>query len=392
MARMPPDKAHVFKSDLRAVETAMRSSVTDAYRGKKDRHWQVWNDFCVHYGIDPFLRQSKDPVPYLQVFANHYKTGRISPSKNPVGAGTVSDAVRSVGQAFARMGSPDPRLTIAGKLDYRLHSLYRSYRKDDAPPKRAKPVPITIIMDVLDRAFHREPSNARQAVANMICVGFYFCLRPGEYTGTTTDDQAFAIEDVDLFLGTRLLNNSGATDAEILAATSVRLTFTTQKNMDKGVQIAHGLSGHPLCCPVKSTARQLLLHRHHFRTRNIMFGNKTKLASYYTPRAVRLLISGTQVTSTLRWHAGLLQASTGIDPHHISARSLRAGGAMALYLGGCDPAQLRLLARWHSDSMWLYLRQQAEPVYERLARRMFNNGEYSFLPNEWVPCHDPRPL
>ena len=29
----------------------------------------------------------------------------------------------------------------------------------------------------------------------MICFAFFYCMRPGEYTGTTTDDQAFSLDD-----------------------------------------------------------------------------------------------------------------------------------------------------------------------------------------------------
>ena len=79
-----------------------------------------------------------------------------------------------------------------------------------------------------------------------------FCLRPGEYTGITRDDQAFAIADLTLFIGTKRLCNAPAPDAEVLKATTMRLIFTTQKNCDKGTVVAHALSDHSLCCPVRS--------------------------------------------------------------------------------------------------------------------------------------------
>ena len=64
---------------------------------------------------------------------------------------------------------------------------------------------------------------------------------------------------------------------------------------------------------------------------------------------------------------------------------------MALFTGGCDSNQIKLVARWHSDSMMLYLHQTALPVHQRLARLMFNNGRYDFLPSDWVPSRDPLP-
>lgn len=54
---------------------------------------------------------------------------------------------------------------------------------DDSPVNRVKPVPITFIVCILRFAFISCPAAERQAVANMICIAFFFCLRPGEYTG-----------------------------------------------------------------------------------------------------------------------------------------------------------------------------------------------------------------
>ena len=84
-------------------------------------------------------------------------------------------------------------------------------------------------------------------------------------------------------------------------------------------------------------------------------------------------------------HAGKLQPVTEINPKELSARSLRAGGAMALLTGGVDHDVIKLLGCWKSDTMMDYLHQQSLPVFRRLASLMFNNGRHSFLPEETVP-------
>ena len=119
---------------------------------------------------------------------------------------------------------------------------------------------ITLVIHALLFAYQTNPLSERKAVANMICVAFFFCLCPGEYTGTTTDDQAFALNDVALFIGTRQLHNEHSSEPELLAATSLQLTFITQKNNDRGVIITHGRSNDALCCPVSAATCQLLLH------------------------------------------------------------------------------------------------------------------------------------
>ena len=76
------------------------------------------------------------------------------------------------------------------------------------------------------------------SMADIICIAFFFLLRPGEYTGTTSDDAAFTLDDVYLYLGKRKLPLATATDGELRAATSCALHFTTQKNGRKGDVIA----------------------------------------------------------------------------------------------------------------------------------------------------------
>ena len=219
----------------------------------------------------------------------------------------------------------------------------------------------------------------------MICIAFFFLLRPGEYTGTVNDEAAFSLNDVRLYSGTRRLHLDTALDAEIAAATSVSLYFTTQKNQRKGDAISHGRSTHPLCCPTKSAIRMVLTHRNHFRANNLPFDGSTKLASYYhRNRPTRIRAS--DVTDQLRCAASRCFPSTGIKATSITARSLRAGGAMALLCGRVDTDVIKLLGRWHSDAMIRYLHQDATPVMQRLATKMYNNGTYSFLPDDTVPA------
>ena len=71
--------------------------------------------------------------------------------------------------------------------------------------------------------------------------------------------------------------------------------------------------------------------------------------------------------------------SVGISPSDISARSLRASGAMALLCAQVDSDTIRLLGRWRSDEMLRYLHVQAQPVMKNFARRMLEGGHYTML-------------
>jgi hypothetical protein len=65
------------------------------------------------------------------------------------------------------------------------------------------------------------------AVADMIFIAFFFLLQPGEYTGTISDDAAFRLQDVGLYIQGRKLDLFAASDAELKISTSASYTFTT---------------------------------------------------------------------------------------------------------------------------------------------------------------------
>ena len=376
-----------FESDLGIVEAEVRAGVNEDYAKKKDRHWIIWETFCTKTNIDPFLIDVEDPLPYLKIYGRRLRDGRLAPSGRQIRSATVSDYLTSVGQRFASMGADDPRLNKYGKIDFRLARQARCWKKRDKPSVRVKPIPVTIVMAVLMHALVNSPSMEKEAVANMVCIAFFYCMRPGEYTGTTTDDQAFALDDVAVFIGSRRLNNEFCSDLELTAATHTTYCFTEQKNQHKGDVIAHATSGDMLCCPVKATVRQMLLHRKERRKRNKPYDGTVKLASYYNSKGVNVPVKHSQITKVLQTHATLLQHITGVEPKEYTARSLRAGGAMALLLGGCDDTIIKLQCRWHSDSMMEYLHQSALPVFKQLASKMFSNGGHSFPPNSFVTVH-----
>ena len=114
---------------------------------------------------------------------------------------------------------------------------------------------MTLITHLLNCAHSPSGTAGEQAFADMTCLGFCFLLRPGEHTGTTNDNAAFTLGDVSFSIGTKQLSLAHSPWRKLEAATSVSLTFTTQKNQDKGDAMRHGRSRHSLCCPVQAALR-----------------------------------------------------------------------------------------------------------------------------------------
>lgn len=176
---------------------------------------------------------------------------------------TVEDAVRAVGQMYARLGSPDPRLNVHGAVDIRLTSFYRAWQRHDEPPHRVKPLPLSVVASVV-AATTLEGTPLALACAECLLMGYFFLLRPGEYLGQPPRDRPgplFRLRDIQFWVGSRALTTLSCPLDNLYAATFVTLTFTEQKNGVRNETIGHGRSGHPSLCPVLGLASRVLTLR-----------------------------------------------------------------------------------------------------------------------------------
>ena len=292
-----------------------------------------------------------------------------------------------MGQTFSRMGSPDPRLNQFGVVDMRLTTLYQAWKKSDEPPTRVKPLPMGIVRGAALLA-HAAATPIALAAADCLILAFYFLLRPGEYAGTpkTVSDDLFRFQDVGLWVGGRKLSLADCPLADLQAATFATLTFTTQKNGIRGETIGHSRSGHPTLCPVLCLVSRVLYLRTHDAAPT------TPLNATRSPRGASWqYLQPAAITGFLR-AAVLLNPDLGISPSDVSARSTRAGGAMAMLCAGIDSDRIRLIGRWRSDEMYRYLHVQAQPVMSGVAAAMFRGGHYRLTPGNTQPTLLAPPL
>jgi hypothetical protein len=226
---------------------------------------------------------------------------------------------------------------------------------------------------------HATTDPALLAIADMICIAFFFLLRPGEYAHSPSDSAPFTLQSVQLFRGGHRLDLSHATEAQIITSTFASLTFDNQKNGVRGEVIGLSPSGDRLLCPNRAIARRVLhLHHHHAPM-------DTPLHAYYLPRGQQGSVTPTDITSNLRLAVRFLGPALGFLPEDVTARCLRAAGANALLCAGVDTDVIRLLGRWRSDEMLRYLHTQAVPVMRDFARKMLAGGNFTLIPNQTVP-------
>jgi hypothetical protein len=82
----------------------------------------------------------------------------------------------------------------------------------------------------------------------------------------------------------------------------------------------------------------------------------------------------------------MLGPQLGFLASDVSARSCRAGGAMALLCGRVDTSIIQLVGRWRSDVMLRYLHLQAGSLMSGMAATMLNAGAFQLIPGQEVPA------
>ena len=260
-------------------------------------------------------------------------------------------------------------------MDLELTRLAKGYTKEDPPPEKVKPIPLQLLKHVCTALYN----PLAKAIANMLIIGFYFLLRPGEYTYSAQNNHPFRLQDVTFQTPKGLVNAATAPIRLLRTATKVLLNFTTQKNCVKDQPITHGDTTNPLLSPLKAVLRQVLLLRKHRAPPT------TPLYTYYDVQDNPQSITAKHLTNTLKAACRDIGLSLGISPKDISARALRNGGCVALIRAGVDPLLVRLMGRWRSWAMIEYL-QTASLDTSGYAQQMLAAGCFTIPTHQKLPA------
>jgi len=257
--------------------------------------------------------------------------------------------------------------------------MLKAFSKKDPPPHRVKPVPVAVLRNVAATAATSHCPH-RNATADMTILAFFFLLRPGEYTGGSSDTVPFRFQDVQLFIGPTRLDLATASIASLRQATFGTLTFTNQKNGVRNEVIGHASSGDPVLCPVQALIRCVI----HLRMHNAP--PTTTLATWYQDDHPQPILPR-HITDALRTAVTILGPTLGFLPEDVSARCLRAAGATALLCADVDDCHISLLGRWRSDEMLRYLHLSTQQKMKDFSRKMLHGGAFNLIPNQLVPSY-----
>ena len=94
-----------------------------------------------------------------------------------------------------------------------------------------------------------EMNHDMLAIAGVICISFFFLCWLGK-NSLCTNSTPFCLQDGTPHRGVDMLAYETTGAVKLDDATSVALTFTTQKNDMKGEVTHNGMTGDPHTCPV----------------------------------------------------------------------------------------------------------------------------------------------
>src|SRR5210317_326458 len=203
-------------------------------------------------------------------------------------------------------------------------------------------------------------------------------LRPGEHTLDRSNNHPFRFQDVSFAIDELPAVNAAVIPLATLPnCNRVFLNFTTQKNGEKDEAITHGDTLDPVLSPVSAVRRRI----HHLRAHHAP--PHAPLYTVFAPTGPTHVLAS-HITTVLRMSCGLIGATLGIHSHEISARALRAGGAMALVRARVDPYLVKLMGRWKSDVMIRYLHRSVLHT-AGLATQMLQHGEFVIPRHHTLP-------
>jgi hypothetical protein len=334
-------------------------------------NWRWWTQYCTECRIDPWLRDvsSQARSQLLLGFAARTRTGFFGKGRQ-VTAQSVEKALRHVAQAFVLEGYPDPRRADAGhELALPFTHLLKSYRDRDPAPRPQVALPVHAIDMAAAARNDMAATPCDRATAHLIVLAFYFLLRVGEYTlpseSRLTRTVQFRLCDFRFWQGQTLLPLNSDT-AILAAASSVTLTMDNQKNGQRG-DILHQEAVHADFCPVRSAAALV----------SAIIAQQMPLTTPISFVHPGVYVLPAHVLHAVRRGARLaMLTDSGYNLARIGAHSLRASGAMALWLSGHGSEAIMKLGRWRTQTFLTYIHAQIAATTAGTSSRMRRPVEF----------------
>ena len=132
-------------ADFHAAQQALLYGFSATVFQKYSTAWCQWQRLCKWPEIPADLQGVSDNIPFLHIFAKHVRASLLSTSRIPIKKRSVEQYLCSIGQIFSAVGASDPRHKKLGNLNFRLGRKLATYAKQESPPTRVRPIPVSFL-------------------------------------------------------------------------------------------------------------------------------------------------------------------------------------------------------------------------------------------------------
>ena len=383
LAGVPGPLRASLTSDVLRAWRNIELGVTPKTEADRQKYWKHWCNYAKAWGVDRFLEQETQFRRNIIVtaFAARVRTGFYGLG-NQVKVQSVTTALASISKTCELAGKQSPIYRAPDTYQLPIERLVEGMRREDPMPTPQLAVPISV-PEKCHEIGYLIGSEKAKAEGDLALIAFYYLLRVGEYTKPkyvktvkgkrrkATRTVQFRVKDVGFFAADTVIDPSTASLDLLLHASSVTLRIENQKNGKMGDAIHHeavqGISNGP----TQAIARRV----HHILSNG---GNGDSLLCAYLENNTWSAVTSKDMIARVRSATKALELHRkGIDPDMVGAHSLRAGGAMAMKLHGCDETTIMKMGRWRSLTFLMYIHSQIAHLSKDVSTKM--NSPLPFL-------------
>jgi hypothetical protein len=370
-------------SDVMRAWRNIEHGVTPKTEADRQKYWTHWCIYAKAWNREPFLKNETQFRRNIVVtaFASRVRTGFYGLG-NQVKVQTVTTALTSISKTSELAGQQSPIYRSPNTYQLPIERMVEGMRRDDPMPTPQLAVPVGV-PEKCHEMGNLIGSEKAKAEGDLALIAFYYLLRVGEYTKIkyirtskgkrrkATRTVQFRVKDVGFFADDCVINSKTASLELLLQASSATLRIENQKNGNMGDAIHHEAIPNIANGPTQALARRV----HHILSNG---GNKESLiCDYYEDKTWSAVTSRNMIARVRSATKALNLHQKGIDPDMVGAHSIRAGGAMAMKLHGCDETTIMKMGRWRSLTFLMYIHSQIAHLSKDVSKKM--NSPLPFL-------------
>jgi hypothetical protein len=231
-----------------------------------------------------------------------------------------------------------------------------------------------IVLKELTKMIATESQRAR---AQLAIGAIFFACRSCEYLKVPQSEKRRT--DVLRLRCLRFFHNGRETphlSPSLHLADSVSITFEWQKKDERNDTVTHLRSGDAILCPVRQWAA--IVRRIRAYPGSV---DNTPVSAVWRNGRIEHITSKEMVDALRAAVVAVGEDRLGFKAEDIGTHSIRAGGAMAMYLGECPVYTIMMIGRWSSDAFLRYIRKQVEQFSHNVSCRMIKFQFFTHIPD-----------